>query len=413
MLVAVVSVLLLGAMIASGTQSSLALDKGSESGATAPVRAREIALAGVAEALSWFRRQNVQPVTTFAPRLDLAANPPINETMDPDVGLVREYEVTPGVWARYEVRIATPAEPFTDVNGNGFHDGSEPFTDSNDNGAWDPAAGVQDVSSHRGQTAGGAVWLVESHGFLYRRPRADLPLGEGANWRIASNAVATELRRLALTTPAAAAICAKRGSRVTIGARARIRGGSAVGIAHHPSNGTPTLQAESEVDGAPATTSVPGWRSGLKGVFGVTLSDLKGMADAAVTDASVLPGNLGEYTLTVIEGNVVFDKDRPLRGTGIVIVKGTCTIASGSNSFFNGMLWCSGRLEINGPCYLRGIFIGQSYIDVRGAGGDFAEIEYDGGIVDDLLTRMGTYRRSKAVFPLANRVDAIVTGGGE
>jgi len=413
LLVAMLSVLLIAAMIATGTQSDLALDRGLESGAAAPVRAREIALAGVAEALSWFRRQNVQPVTTFAPRLDPAASPPVNETMDPAVGLVREYEVTPGIWARYEVRLGTPAEPFTDTDGNGVHAASEPFTDTNGNGRWDDAAGVRDVSAARGQPTAGAVWVVESHGFIFRRPRADLPLGVGANWRIGADDVATELRRMALKPPAAAALCANRPDRVTIFARARIRGGTGAGIAYKTSSGSPTLLSGSEVEGAPASTSVPGWSSDVKGVFGLTLSDLKAMADASVDDPSIVPADLGEYTLTVIEGNVTFDEDRPLRGTGIVIVNGTCTIASGSNSFFNGLLWSSGKLVVNGPCYVRGILIGQTWIEARGAGGDYAELVYDGGIIDDLLTRMGTYRRSKAVYRLPRRADDIVTGGAE
>ncbi len=413
MVVAVVSVLLIAAMIVSGTQSSQARNQAAESGSAAPVRAREVALAGVAEALSWFRRQTVQPVTTFAPRLDPSASPPVNETMDPTVGLVREYEVTPGVWARYEVRLPSDEEPFTDSNANGFRDGAESFTDQNGNGVWDAAGGARDVSSERGQPANGAVWLVEAHGELFRRPDAGLPLGDGRNWRIAYDAVATELRRMAIKPPAGAAICAQQGGQVVIGARARIRGGSSVGVATQPLTGTPVFQSGSEVTGSPATSSVPGWSSDLKGVFGLTLTDLKGMADAAVSDASILPANLGEYTLTVIEGNVSFDTARPLRGTGIVIVTGDCTLTAGSNSFFNGLLWCGGHLDIHGPCYLRGTFIGQDDIDVQGAGGDFAEIEYDAGIVADLLTRMGTYRRSKGIFPLASRPGQVVTGGTE
>ena len=413
LLVAVVSILLIAAMIASGTQTEMARDSASNSGSAAPLRAREVALAGVAEALSWFRRQNIQPVTTFAPRLDLTAVPPVNETMDPTVGLVREYEVTPGIWARYEVRLASAAESFTDANANGFCDGAESFTDTNGNGAWDDASGVRDVSTERGQVAAGAVGLVESHGALYRRPRAGVPLGVGMNGRIAYDAVATEMRRMAVKPPAGAAICAQTGSSVTIRSRARVRGKSSVGVACQPSSGTPSFLSGSEVSGSPATTTVPGWNSGLKGVFGLTLSDLKAMADAAVTDGSILPSPLGEYTLSVVEGDVTFDATRPLRGTGILIVTGDCTVAAGSKSFFNGLIWCGGTLAIQGPCYLRGTFIGQDTIDVSGAGGDFAEVEYDAGIIADLLTRMGTYRRSKGIFPLPSRAGQVVTGGAE
>src|SRR5688500_7118834 len=46
-------------------------------------QARSVAAAGMVDAYAWFRRQQVQPVTDFAPRRDLAATPAINETDDP------------------------------------------------------------------------------------------------------------------------------------------------------------------------------------------------------------------------------------------------------------------------------------------------------------------------------------------
>ena len=125
-----------------------------------------------------------------------------------------------------------------------------------------------------------------------------------------------------------------------------------------------------------------------------------GTAGVAVSDASVLPGHLGEYTLTVIEGDVTFTKERPLRGTGIVIVTDDCFIEAGSNSFFNGVLWVQDDLIVEGPCYLRGVCIVGDRVEVQGTGGDHAEIEYDSGIIDELMPRMGSYRPSKATFRL-------------
>ena len=49
-------------------------------------QARAMADAGIVDAYAWLRRQQVQPVTTFAPRRDLAAVPPVNETDDPTPG---------------------------------------------------------------------------------------------------------------------------------------------------------------------------------------------------------------------------------------------------------------------------------------------------------------------------------------
>ncbi|MDF1699807.1 MAG: hypothetical protein P1V36_01415, partial [Planctomycetota bacterium] len=198
----------------------------------------------------------------------------------------------------------------------------------------------------------------------------------------------------------AAAICANKGYQVEIGSRARIRGNGGAGIGYRSGTASPVLLAGSEVTGAPSNTAVPDFQFGLSKVFGNNLTSLKSMADTAVNDHSVLPANLGEYTLTVIEGDAHFTKERPLRGTGIVIVTDDCFIESGSNSFFNGVLWVADDLIVDGPCYLRGTCIVGDRAVVRGTGGDHAEIEYDAGIIDELMTRMGSYRPSKATFRL-------------
>ena len=88
---------------------------------------------------------------------------------------------------------------------------------------------------------------------------------------------------------------------------------------------------------------------------------------------------------------------QPLRGTGIVIVLGSCTIQSGSNSWFSGLLWVQGALTVRAPCYLRGTLIAGGTVDVRGTGGDTAEVEHDAQILNNLLFLMGQYRHSKAV----------------
>jgi len=409
LLMAIFTLLLLAGMIVAGSDGGLSRHQAGRSPAANPVRAREIASAGLADALSWFRRQNQQPVTNFAPALDLAADPPINETSEPAIGLVREYEVAPGLWARYEVRLGVAAEPYTDEDYNGRYDDGEAFTDTNGSGKWNPASGTRDVSALRGEPVAGTVWLLESRGFIYERPRADLPLGEGVNTRLAIGTVGTEIRRMVIAPPAAAAICATNGSDVTIGSRARIRGGEGAGVAFSQSTGSPVLLAGSEVSGSPSVTAIPDYAGTLDTVFGLSLTQLKSMADLSTADADVIPGTLGEFTLTVIEDDIVFDAARPLRGTGIVVIQGNCSIVSGSNSFFNGLLWVSGDLEVRAPVYLRGICISNGLVDVRGTGGDYAELDYDDKIIDDLLVRMGRYRPSKAIYDLG-RPEPVAAG---
>src|SRR5437588_2520302 len=107
---ALFAALVVAGIVASGTNALMAVDKMAGSEFSAEGQARSVAEAGLVDALAWFRRQQTQPVTVFAPKRDLAANPPVNETDNPAVGLLRDYEIAPSVWGRYEIRIGTAAE---------------------------------------------------------------------------------------------------------------------------------------------------------------------------------------------------------------------------------------------------------------------------------------------------------------
>jgi hypothetical protein len=82
-----------------------------------------------------------------------------------------------------------------------------------------------------------------------------------------------------------------------------------------------------------------------------------------------------------------------------VVVLGDCFLASGSNSFFNGLLYVQGDLTMRAPAFVRGTVVATGSVDIQGTGGDYVEIDYDGSIVVNLLTLMGQYRYTKAVYP--------------
>jgi hypothetical protein len=390
--------LIVAGTIAVGSLSDRALDRLGRAEVEAPVQAQAVAHAGLVDAYAWFRRQQIQPVASFAPQRDLSADPPINETDDPSIGLVREYEIGPSLWARYEVRRGWPAEPYSDDNQNGLHDSGEGFTDLDGDGTWDAGGGTIDVSERRGQVGTGSVWMLVSHGMVYRRLDPDAPLGTDPNVRLAIARVATEIRRLALTPPADAALCVASGATARIGNRARILGSGGGGVVYAGGTGSPTFEAGAEVSGSPSSTGVPGYDGSIHGVFGVGLAELKSMADISTSDPDGVPGRLGDYSLVVVDGDIEFDAARPLRGTGIVVVLGDCRLRDGSNSFFNGLLWVGGNLEIRAPAYLRGTAIVQGSVDLRGLGGDYVEIDYDAGIIGELLSVMGQYRHTKAIY---------------
>lgn len=382
--------LLIGGIIIAATDDLKAVDEMTKAEFSADGQALEVAQAGLVDAYAWMRRQPTQPVENFEPVLDADTN----ETDDPSIGIVRTFEVSPGLWARYEVRKGKASEPYSDDNGNGFFDAGDSFTDEDGNGRWTPGRGTRDVTVERGLPGQGTVWYLESVGVIYRRPRNDLPLGYGPNRIIARGAMATEVRRLTINPPGAAMICALDADRVTVASRGRIRSDVA-SIVHKASTGVLSLVG-SEIFGI--RTSLPDYKSEVEDVFGVTWTELKSMADISTTDGNSLPGVIPDFSLVVVNGDVSFDDLRPLRGTGVLVVQGDLTIEDGSNSFFNGLIYVQGNFSARAPAYLRGTIIANGDVDIRGTGGDYCELEYDGDIVSRLLTKMGQYRYSKAPF---------------
>ena len=393
---AAAALLLIAGTILAATEEVKAVEAVSRAEFSAEGQAREIAQAGVVDAYAWFRRQSVQPVQAFTPALDLAAATPVNETEDPTVGLVRTFEIAPGMWGRYTVRRGTAPEPFTDDDGNGLFDSGESWQDDNGDGRWTPGRFTRDVSAERGLSANGGVWILESEGVVFRRPRADLPLGQGPNIELGRARLATEVRRLTIQPPAAAALCMSTPGMSALGTRARIRGADGAAVAW-PDGATVPAMAGAEVEGA--TSAVPGFISEVEEIFGVSWTQLRSMADISTSDpVHGLRGEVPSFGLVVIKGNVTFDATRPLRGTGVVIVDGDCTLAPGSNSFFNGLLYVRGDFEARAPAFLRGTVIVKGTADMRGTGGDYCELEYDSSMIGTLLSQMGQYRYSKAPY---------------
>lgn len=394
---AVFAAMVIAGVIVSGTNTFIAVEKMGTSDFRADAQARSVAEAGLVDAYAWFRRQTTQPVTTFAPVRNLAAVPAINETDDPLVGLLRDYEILPSLWGRYEVRKTKVEESFTDSNANGLYDYGEPFVDTNTSGRRDPAKETRDVSVERGLSGSGTVWRLESVGTVYRRTDQGQALGVGPNTRIASVRLAAEIRRLAIVPPATGALCAHTLSSCVLGVRSRLTGGTKCGVVGPTGSGSPSISGE--VTGTPASgTVVLPYNDTIPLVFGVSVTELKAMADGSYSNAANFPSPIGDYTLHVMEGAITFDASRPLRGTGVVVVIGNCTISASSNSFFNGVLYVQGNLQIRAPVYLRGTVVVTGSVDIAGTGGDYSEINYDGSMISQVLKTMGQYRFSTSPY---------------
>ena len=77
--------------------------------------------------------------------------PPVIDTLDPDIGIVREFQITNSIWGRYEVWKEWDADP------------------NSTRLAWRQQMQTEDVSDLRGNLSPGSVWRMRSIGYVFRR----------------------------------------------------------------------------------------------------------------------------------------------------------------------------------------------------------------------------------------------------
>jgi hypothetical protein len=57
-----------------------------------------------------------------------------------------------------------------------------------------------------------------------------------------------------------------------------------------------------------------------------------------------------------------------------------------------------GNLTIRAPVYMRGTVIATGTCDIAGSGGDYSELDYDSGIIGQVLLMLGQYRFSTGAY---------------
>src|SRR6185503_19404577 len=85
------------------------------------------------------------------------------------------------------------------------------------------------------------------------------------NERIAGAFVSTEVRRISLVPPGAAAACCSRGDRLTVGSRGRVDGTNCAGAVFPSATGSPLVTGQ--LSGSPSSGSVPGYNASWTAVF--------------------------------------------------------------------------------------------------------------------------------------------------
>ncbi len=343
-------------------------------------QAMNAAQAGLADGLSWFRRQQVQPVRNFTPTVNLAANPPINDTEDTTIGIVRTYSVSsPGrVMGRYEVRYGDATK----------------------------GTGVLDVTANKGKTSAtaGTVWQIESTGYVWIQNDTTKQFNQQPNQIISTQTARTEIQKLSVNLPdGGAALFSARCDAVTIGTRTKIQGGAGIGISCR--NGTNNVSNSGTVTGQVNTIKVNSTAAyDVQSVFAVTTQELLGLADVSVTRMQDLPTTLPSMSLIVIRANTNWPSTQPLKGSGIMVIFGDLIIPPNSNTDWSGVIYVTGNVSISEPSLISGAIIaanpgGAGTWSVRvTSSSDVSEVDYDPSMITQINQQMGQYRYSRNAY---------------
>lgn len=346
-------------------------------------QAVNVAEAGISEAISWFKNRETQPVLEFSPRRDLSADPVINETDDPTIGIVREFALETGEkkYGRYEVLKTL----------------------------------TKDISQERGLPIVGTVWYIVSLGIVYQKNNGTKKYYEPPNKVLDSVVMDTEIRRLSMYMPADAAILsANRGDWVLLNNRLRIIG---------PNQGYAVTYLQGTGNPTNARADITGFVENFKGfdkaiynlspdnVFGVDVSTLSAMADIYVEDIKDLPNPLPEMQLVFINGTATFNSAHPLVGSGILFVNGQLHI-SGTGSDWRGLIYTMEDFHVEAVATFYGSIIAGyglgstmgNKIRAQGTEGDFTEIYFDPDILAQVRQLLGQYRVVRSPHILKNEV---------
>lgn len=341
-------------------------------------QALNAAQAGVVDALSWFRRQTTQPVTAFSPQLDLTANPPINDTEDPTIGIVRTFDIstTARLKGRYEVRKGNVAA----------------------------GTGVLDITSQVNKTGTGTVWQLESIGYVWVDNDDTKAFNQSPNIVLSTQTIRTQIQRLTVSLPeGGAGLFVGKNGAITVGGQGRIKGGVGVGLAYGATTKTVNV-ANGTTTGTPAKRANSTAAYDFSSVFNVTQQELLGLADVQASRMSDLPQPLPSMSLVVMKGNAAFTSARPLTGSGILVVLGDLSVTGPTNSDFSGVIYVTGNFTMDQPSLLSGAAIvangnatGNATVG-NGAGSDIAEIDYDPSMLTQINQQMAEYRFSRSMY---------------
>lgn len=344
-------------------------------------QALNVARAGLTDAVAWFRRQATQPVRDVTvPDNAFFPRQASDDTDNESIGLVKEYPLGEfnNLYARYEVVRQTTN---TATNSHYVHD-------------------ITALRVSSGTAGQGLAWYIESVGYVYQRKSAAAAYNVAPNVIVGRARVATEIRRVSVTPPVASAVVANERQDGTVNTSCGINGGAAYGAVYYTSSGSTNLWQTGTLTLPSAIDLAAGYGTAMSQatIFGVSDYELRMMADYNVTNTSQLPATgYPSMALVYINGNATFNDTRPLRGGGILFVKGTLTIENTSNTLFSGVIYATDDITIDGPALISGIVFAEDKITLN-QGSDTSFIQYDSDIVASIQQDVGQYRENKGTY---------------
>lgn len=368
--------------------------------------AQTVGRAGVVDALAWFRGQPTQPVNAFAPAFDPYNDPPRLETIDPTLGLVREFEIRGNLWGRYELRRDE----------------------------------VRDISAERGMAGQGKAWQLSMRSYVYRIVDPSKPFDQPPNRIVATDVTGSEFRGFQLNLPAQAPVVAQDPEKVWIGPNVWINGGSGAGLAHgdgpidmtDPSVPKPPpddiddvvgtdLDADGDVDlddllpalpiavspdpividntkltGTPARTRLPSMVVDLSSILGMSLQDVASFADTVWDPNKQRPPTDTAGRVILVQGNLGMDDLR--LDSAITIVTGNLgSRVSSTPSTVSGVVIVGGNINIQSGFNMDGVIVGahQVHLGSSAAGVDPVMINANPLLVQKLQQLVQSYRASR------------------
>ena len=429
-LVVAIALMMLLAMIPVALQMVQTTAQDTQAQIHQSTEADNAARAGLQDAISWFQRQQCQPVRQSCSGTytypDMAFNPQYpadtqDATCSPgpcSIGIVNEFALDPdlGLWARYEVRQQAVGA----TNANAVHDVSDERVPT--------ASGVGNT-----QVGTGLAWYIQSKGTIYWKRNPALAYNVSPNRVVGNATAATELRRLALVLPGNAALIVNDQSKVTLSNSGRAVGGTVgAGVGYFTGATQPNVDGQTGTNSQNGSyfTGTPNILSVLAGgntfvsdvgIFGMTQQNLKLLADYVVPNVASLPPTYPRLAIVYINGDADFAARTPLNGSGILYVNGNLTIEAANNAFFSGVIFATGKITIHGPASINGAVISAAcpgpssgvgsglcnngdglvtaspYVLIDGSAGA-AQVAYDNNTLNSMRLTLANYREDKAAY---------------